>query len=129
MCIIDFKRSCRFLLNWYEFVFSGVENLKNKDFWKLFDNQKKRYNNKSHCHCFIKCFSSRLTSTSILFFPSSTKTFPSDAKSTKSFPRVVKVRGILGEEGQDMIPRGRTAVRLLGVLPSSLSFHGSYAFP
>lgn len=28
-----------------------------------------------------------------------------------------------------MIPRGRTAVRLLGVLPSSLSFHGSYAFP
>lgn len=28
-----------------------------------------------------------------------------------------------------MIPRGRTAVRLLGVLPSSLSFHGTYAFP
>lgn len=28
-----------------------------------------------------------------------------------------------------MIPRGRTAVRLLGVLPSSLSFHRSYAFP
>lgn len=28
-----------------------------------------------------------------------------------------------------MIPRGRNAVRLLGVLPSSLSFHGSYAFP